>query len=259
MKNYLLLGTMAAALLAGCGGGSSVPPPMGTPPTGTPPTGPITPTMATAQGHVVDEAANTPLAGVPIAIASPGSNAFTAEGSSASDGSFSFTASPGTYIIAVGSNSASSAAVATAHDQITLVAGSNAIGEHTAKPVPQVTPTVAQTSGNFRLATLSAAEQDCLAGMNTGRAAHGLSLLVADEETLEVARALVAEEIAQQTDTPTPMFGATNPFLNPTGIRTRQMQRFAGTAQRSVRREILGARKSSRNRRREAGETPIIA
>ncbi len=165
----------------------------------------------------MDEAADSPLAGVPIAIASPGSNAFTTEPVTAADGSFSFTAAPGTYIIAVGSNSASAATAATAHDKVTLVAGSNAIGEQVPHAVADVTPTPAQLSGNFRLATLSAAEADCLTGMNTGRLAAGLSVLVPDEEDLELARAFVSEEIAQQAQSVQPLAQNYSLFLYPTG------------------------------------------
>jgi len=218
----------SAATTTGCGGGNSpMPTPPATPrPTSTPPL--PTPQTATAQGHVVDEAANAPLAGVPIAIASPGSNVFTTEPATAADGSFSFTAAAGTYIIAVGSNSASSAVTATAHDRITLVAGRNAIGEQVPHAVADVTPTPAQLSGNFRLATLSATESDCLSGMNTGRLTAGLSALVADEEDLELVRAFLAEEIAQQTQSVVPLAQNYTLFLYPTG--TVAGTTVAGTA-----------------------------
>jgi hypothetical protein len=67
--------------------------------------------------------------------------------------------------------------------------------------------TAAQSSGNFRLAALSTVEQSCLTGVNSGRTAANLSTLVPDENGLEFERAFSAEQAAQRTDTPTPLFG----------------------------------------------------
>jgi hypothetical protein len=70
-----------------------------------------------------------------------------------------------------------------------------------------VTLSPAQTSGNFRLALLSTIEQSCMTGINSGRAAASLGSLVPDENGFEFERAFIAEQTAQNTDTPTPLFG----------------------------------------------------
>jgi hypothetical protein len=174
--------------------------------------------MAVVTGKVVDFDSNQPLIGVSIKMTPLTGTAYMSVAESASDGTFSFTIEPGSYVIAVGSNSPSDSSRATEHDVVALSAGSNALAPLEPSPVPNYTLAPSETSGNFRLAQLSSAEQSCLAGMNRGRSSNGLSQLVEDEEQLEFDRAEVAEEVAQNTDEPTPMFsGGYTSFDSPTG------------------------------------------
>jgi hypothetical protein len=82
------------------------------------------------------------------------------------------------------------------------VAGANAITQGVPSPEPDVTLAPSQVSGNFRLAELNSNEQDCVSGANQGRAQDSLVALIPDEQLEEQARASVAGEIIQQTDTP---------------------------------------------------------
>jgi hypothetical protein len=75
-------------------------------------------------------------------------------------------------------------------------------------PEPDVTLSPAQASGAYRLETLSTSQSSCLSGANTGRTADSLPVIVPDESLLELADATVDEEIQQNTDTPSPLFGA---------------------------------------------------
>jgi hypothetical protein len=71
---------------------------------------------------------------------------------------------------------------------------------------PNVTLTAAQTSGNFRLTTLSGNQLSCYTAANAGRVQLGLPQLIPDEYLTEAATALIQEEVAQNTDTPTPLY-----------------------------------------------------
>jgi hypothetical protein len=122
-------------------------------------------------------------------------------------------------VIAIGSNSSSDTTRATEHDVIFLSAGtSNALTAPIPSPVPQVTLAPSQTSGAYRLALLNQTEQSCFAGMNTGRANAHLPGLIYDEEALEYSRATLAEEVGQNSDTPSPLFSAPSNFFIPTGF-----------------------------------------
>ena len=182
---------------------------MGCPPVcpTSPPTTP--PPPATATGKVVDYDTNVGIGGIRVAIA-PWSVGATAApvATTAPNGSFSFTVAAGHYLIVIGSDSSSDTTRATTHQSITLVYGSQPVTAPTPLAEPDVTPGPGALSGNFRLALLSADEADCLSGMNAGRTAHGLAALVEDEYALESNRAMLAEEVAQGTDTPSPLFGA---------------------------------------------------
>ena len=172
-----------------------------------PPTTP--PPPATANGKVVDYDTNVGIGGIRVAIApwSPGAPQ-TQVATTAADGSFSFTTAAGNYLIVIGSDSSSDTTRATTHQSITLLSGTHPINALSPPPEPDVTPGPGALSGNFRLALLSADEADCLTGMNAGRTAHALATLVEDEYLLETNRAMLAEEVAQGTDTPSPLFGA---------------------------------------------------
>jgi hypothetical protein len=209
------LACASAALLAACGGGGgSSGGGGGTLPIVTPTNPPVT--TSSVSGTVVDEAANSPLAGVQVAIApftvgaTPNPVATTA-----ANGTFSFTTTPGHYLLVIGSNLPNDTRT-TLHVGEQLVAGANALTLPTPTAPPNVTFTTAQTSGNFRLEALSANQQSCLTGANQGRTNLSLPLLVPDEFLTENANAVLQEEIAQKTDTPAPLFGYTQPF-GPTG------------------------------------------
>jgi hypothetical protein len=178
---YIFACVALAALLAACGGGGggATPPTSGPPPTQTPT---ATPSTTTASGKVVDRATSTALAGVSVAI-EPWTYPSTPipEATTASDGTFSFTAPNGHYLLIVGSDSASDTR-ATVHDSITLKGGPQVLAAPTAFPEPSVTPPASETSGAYRLMTLDTQWQTpCLSATNTQRANLGLAALVPDE------------------------------------------------------------------------------
>jgi hypothetical protein len=122
-------------------------------------------------------------------------------------------------VIAVGSNSSTDLTRATEHDVVTIFAGGpNPLGGPIPSPVPNVTLLPSQTSGSFRLATLTSAEQSCFQGVNTGRSAAHVPALIYDEESLELSRATLAEELGQNTDNPSPLLSTPQSFLIPTGF-----------------------------------------
>jgi hypothetical protein len=152
-------------------------------------------TQATATGTVVDYAANTPLSGVPVAIA-PNTLGATPSpvATTNANGQFSFTAAAGTYLLVIGSNTPvtptnTTGATTTLTTQITLKAGANAL----TAPIPpveaNVTPTASQLSGNFRLTALSGTQLDCFTGANQGRSQDSLPLMIPDEYLTESATA----------------------------------------------------------------------
>lgn len=201
-RSSLAAASFVLALTAcggGGGGGSTGPGPL---PTLTPP-GPL----AVAAGTVVDGASGAPLAGASIALEPfvAGASPVTTTASRA-DGSFTTPpVAAGRYLLVVGADNAGDAR-ATFHLAVTLAAGSSALTAPAPQAAPDVTYAPAQLSGAFRLAALSADELGCLAGANAGRKQLGLRALVADELLLEDARAVLQEEAAQSTDTPTPLF-----------------------------------------------------
>jgi hypothetical protein len=172
---------------------------------------------------VVDFAANTPLAGVPIAIAAytPGA-APTPVATTNPNGQFTFSAAPGTYLLVIGSNTPISptdmtTGTTTLHTMITLLAGANALGLPIPAAPANVTLTPSQTSGNFRLTALAGDQLSCFSGANEGRMQDSLPLLIPDESLTEYSVALAQEESAQNTDTPSPLTPGSLPFLNSLG------------------------------------------
>lgn len=186
---------VAAAALTACGGGGGgggVTPPSGGGPTPCPsgwtgtapscvaPTS--TPSTTTANGTVVDDASNSPLSGVQVALqpwvenASPSPVATTN-----AQGQFSFTAANGHYLLIIGSNSASDTR-ATVHDNVTLKGGSQPLVAPTEWPMPTITPKPSELSGAYRLMTLDTTIQTpCLSAVNAARANLSLAALVPDE------------------------------------------------------------------------------
>jgi len=212
---------LALATTACGGGGGGSQPPTGTSPVATPSSSPSTApssgasplaspspsgSSATASGTVVDFAANTPLAGVNVSLAAytPGAPA-TSVATTNSAGVFTFSASPGTYLLIIGSNSPTDTTT-TLHTKITLAAGTNALAFVVPPSEPNVTYTAAQSSGNFRLTALSGNQLSCFTGANSGRTANALLPLIPDEALTEFAAALSQEAAGQNTDTPNPLF-----------------------------------------------------
>jgi len=206
---------VAASFLAGCGTSQTIGAAQATP---TPAPLPAA-TTASVTGTVVDEGSNAPLAGVAVAVASwaPGSTpAPSAQvATTTGTGGFSFTVPAGSYLLTIGSNS-TSGPQATLNVGVTLAGGANPLTLPTPAALPNVTYTAAQTSGNFRLMTLSASQQDCLNGANAGRASASLGALIPDEFLEEDVEATLAEEVAQSTFQPSPLFAlASQPFGTP--------------------------------------------
>lgn len=172
-----------------------------TAPTSTPTATP-TPTgnTATVTGTVVDFANNTPLTGIAVDIATSQAGPYSNVATTNSNGQFSFSTAAGTYYLQIGSGSTSGTQT-TLHQKIVLSAGSNPLTAPSPEPIAAYTTTAAQTSGNFRLMTLSTMEQDCLSGANQGRTNLSLPLLMPDEYLMERALAAVAAENAANSDT----------------------------------------------------------
>ena len=214
----LALLALGIGWLAGCGTSQTIGANLPTP---TPAPSPTAPPAASGSGTVVDEAANTPLAGVQVALASwapvpgafPTSPAIVAATNGA--GQFTFNVTAGTYLLIIGSSS-TTGPQATLFTGISLNPGANPLTLPTPPALPNVVYTAAQTSGNFRLMTLTARQQDCLNGANAGRTASSLPALVPDEFLEEDVEATLAEEVAQNTFTPNPLFAlSAQPFGAP--------------------------------------------
>lgn len=206
----------AASFLAGCGTSQTI---GANQPTPTPAPSATAAPNANVTGTVVDEGSNAPLAGVAVAMASwaPGSTPApsTQVATTTGTGGFTFTVTAGTYLLTIGSNS-TSGPQATLNVGVTLTGGANALTLPTPAPVANVTYTAAQTSGNFRLMMLTASQQDCLSGANAGRASATLGALIPDEFLEEDVEATLAEEVAQNTFQPNPLFAlASQPFGTP--------------------------------------------
>lgn len=196
----------ASAALAACGGGGSSGP--GILPS---PSASNTPsTTTTASGKLVDRDTNAPLAGVKVALAAWTAGATpTPEGTTAADGSFTFTEPNGKYLLVIGSDSATDTTRPTIHDAITLTGGNQTLRAPTLPSVPTITPPASETSGNYRLATIDQTnELPCFQAFNTQRTSHGLAQVVVDEWLTENSR-----EVNQYRTGPNFVLGTQVPFL----------------------------------------------
>jgi hypothetical protein len=162
-----------------------------------PPLPPASPTTTTASGILVNHETGAAIAGVPVAIASwtPANSAYTTVATTAADGSFSFTAANGEYLLRIGSDSPTDN-VPTMHDNITLRGGTQALVAPTMPAQPGVTMPAIEASGKYRLATMTSVELECLHATNAQRTNLALTALIEDEWLLENARAYVAGQIA---------------------------------------------------------------
>jgi hypothetical protein len=201
----ILVASFAAC--GGGGGGSTVAAPAPSP-SSSGYVEPISPGAANVSGTVVDYVTNTPKPGVTIATAAYVAGASPAPiATTDATGSFHIAMPPGTYLLVIGSNSPADTTT-TLHTKITVTAGADLLAAPMATAPPNVTLTAAQTSGNFRLTTLSGNQLSCYTAANAGRVQLGLPQLIPDEYLTEAATALVQEEVAQNTDTPAPLFGS---------------------------------------------------
>lgn len=176
---------LITAFLTACGGGggSSSPVPSGG---GSPPG----PTIASVSGKVVDDTSGAALSGASVGLAPWVADATPVpEGTTAPDGTFTFTAQPGHYLLIIGSNAPTDTARATIHDNVTLVAGTNALQAPVLPPWPTVTPPAWELNGSYRLQTIDATtELPCFNAYNAQRASHGLPQVVFDEWLKENTR-----------------------------------------------------------------------
>jgi hypothetical protein len=164
--------SFAAAMIGGvvaCGGNGSSPPPGSS--------------GAVASGMLVDHESGLPLSGQRVALApwNAGAGA-VAQGTTAAEGTFKVSApTAGEYLLVIGSDSANDTTRPTIHDAVYLTGGSQTLVAPTMPPVPTETPNPVESSGKFRLTTLTAAESACLTQENSVRAQHGYAPVVSDE------------------------------------------------------------------------------
>jgi len=218
------LALLSALTLAACGGGGGggstggggiIPPGPGPTPcpagyTGTPPNC-IAPTISTtATGKLVDDPSGAPLAGVRVALApwTPGAAAVP-QTTTAADGTFTFTAPNGHYLLYIGSDSPTDTTRPTIHDNITLTGGAQTLRaptnlSYSALPVPAVEATI-----NYRLTTQdTVSEFPCMQRFESNRTARSLPPVILDEWLLENAR---SGQQWQQTN-PRPGLNPSNPY-----------------------------------------------
>lgn len=203
------------------GGGGPTPCPAGF--AGTAPNCVPVVTTASVSGKLVDDNGN-PVAAQPVAVASwaPSGSTYTAVASTDSGGNFSFTTAPGQYLLRIGADvqmtpapgwtpyptpgppsftPAPAGAIpvsawqATVHDNVTLVAGTNALVAPTMPPQPGVTNPPVEASGKYRMSSLSAGEIECVYVANAYRVKAGLQPFVVDQWLLENSRNYNAAQI----------------------------------------------------------------
>ena len=177
---YLAAGFVLCASLAACGGGGgggSTTPTTSTPtpiPTSTSTTG------ATGSGVLVDHETGAPIAGMYVGLAPDTVGATPVpQPTTDANGKFTVTASAsGTYLLVIGDGLNNRPVI---HDLVTLNAGANTLTAPNIGPAPGATPNPIEHSGNFRLTTLTAAEQACLTYENQKRTAASIQAVSSDE------------------------------------------------------------------------------
>ncbi|MHB8153815.1 MAG: hypothetical protein ACYDG3_12275, partial [Bacillati bacterium] len=88
---------------------------------------------------------------------------------------------------------------ATVHDNITLTGGNQVLVAPSMPPQPLVTNPAVQNGPDYRIATLTGVEAECLATMDTIDTQIGHALLVPDEWLVENARDINASQAATNT------------------------------------------------------------
>ncbi|MDQ6930973.1 MAG: carboxypeptidase-like regulatory domain-containing protein [Candidatus Eremiobacteraeota bacterium] len=180
----------------------------------------------TASGRLVDDPSGAPLGGVNVALAPWIAGAAPIpEGTTAPDGSFSFTAPNGHYLLYIGSNASSDTTRPTIHDNITLAGGAQALKAPTLPPIPLVTPSATETNGSYRLLTLDTnTEVPCFTSFNALRSSNFVPEVVEDEWLSENSRSIV-----QMSVNPAYHAGLTDP-RNPFGYLTTSNVGISGGA-----------------------------
>lgn len=183
---------LGAFFISGCGGGGGG----GATGAGTPPV--VTPTLAPAStnatGKLVDDPTGVPLAGVKVGLApwTPGAPPIP-EGTTAPDGTFSFTAPNGHYLLVIGTDSTSDTIRPTIHDNVTLTGGNQILQAPTLPPIPSITPPPMETNGSYRLMTIDATKElPCFNDFNAARVSNWLPKVVVDEWLTENSREAAA-------------------------------------------------------------------
>ncbi len=235
---FSLVATLAAC--GGGGGGTGGPPPTITPtatacPSGYTGTAPncVTPaSTTTATGMLVDDPSGSPLAGVPVKLEPWTAGATplpSPQATTAANGAFSIgPVANGHYLLVIGSDSSTDTTRPTIHDNVTLTGGTQALAAPNLTvtpygPIPTVTPPAVETSGDYRLDTLSATDEvPCLTAFNQQRASLNLPPVVADEWLTENAREWDAFATSGQ-------FAALQPTLTWYGSLTAEHQYTGGS------------------------------
>ncbi|MHB8177943.1 MAG: hypothetical protein ACYDA5_05090 [Vulcanimicrobiaceae bacterium] len=232
------LGVVALLAACGGGSGSSGGGNIGNPLPPTPTTSPTsTPSTTNASGTLVNYQTGKGMGGVPVAIgvwntpppwpppAGWTPPPMTVVATTAPDGSFAFTAKNGHYLLQIGSNATytppptwtpppttgtappppgepgitSVSWQATVHDNITLTGGNQVLVAPSMPPQPLVTNPAVQNGPDYRIATLTGVEAECLATMDVIDTQIGHPLLVPDEWLVENTRDINASQAATNT------------------------------------------------------------
>jgi len=195
-RTLFFCAVLASAVPAACGGGGGASAP--SLPSATP--SPTPPANAVAgAGTLVDHDTGAPLSGIAVGLAPWLAGATPVpQGTTDPSGRFTVTAAPGRYLLVIGSDSPNDPQQrATIHDAIVLAEApaTQILAAPTMPPVPSTTPNPIERSGNFRLTTMNANEQACLAYENQKRASLSYAPVVEDEWLAENQRMAVQQEI----------------------------------------------------------------
>jgi len=196
-KTLFFCAVLASAVPAACGGGGGSSPAPSLP-SAAPSSTPMTNAIA-GDGTLVDHDTGAPLSGIAVGLAPWLAGATPVpQGTTDPSGRFTVTAAPGRYLLVIGSDSPNDPHQrATIHDAIVLAAApaTQILAAPTMPPVPSTTPNPIERSGNFRLTTMNANEQACLAYENQKRASLSYAPVVEDEWLAENQRMAVQQEI----------------------------------------------------------------
>ena len=196
-RTLFFCAVLASAVPAACGGGAGFSPAPSLP-SAAPSSTPMTNAVA-GDGTLVDHDTGAPLSGIAVGLAPWLAGATPVpQGTTDPNGRFAVTAAPGRYLLVIGSDSPNDPQQRpTIHDAIVLAAApaTQVLAAPTMPPVPSTTPNPIERSGNYRLMTMNASEQACLAYENQKRASLSYAPVVEDEWLAENQRMAVQQEI----------------------------------------------------------------